>query len=119
MGNVVVAISCIDDLNAENYPLWSAVFVVLVGDGVDITLYVRGGYFQDPCLGRILTIPIKYDKLFQSPNHMAQGSLPSPAPLHQIVPLSPSFSCFFLVRVLTIATSPMAIFQTMGHDRRH
>jgi hypothetical protein len=45
MGNVVVAVSCIHDLNAENYPLWGTVFVVLVGDGVDITLYVRGGYF--------------------------------------------------------------------------
>ena len=93
MGNVVVAVSCIDDLNAENYPLWSTVFVVLVGDGVDITLYVRGGYFQDPCLGRILTIPIKYDKLLQSPNHMAQGSLPPPLHLTMSIP-SPRPFCF-------------------------
>lgn len=71
---MVAAVSGVDDLNAENTHVWSAVFIVVTGDGVDITLHVRGGYIQNPRLGRSLSFPIKYDKLLQSPDYMAQGA---------------------------------------------
>ena len=80
MADVVAAVSCDNDLNQENTPLWRAVFIVIVGYGTDITLHVRGGHFQNPCLGRILAIPTKYDKLLQSANHLAQGSSPTRLP---------------------------------------
>lgn len=110
---MVAAVSCDHDLNQENTPLWCAVFIVIAGNGTDITLHVRGGHFQNPCLGRILAIPTKYDKLLQSANHMAQG--PSPTRLYA----PPSLYPRWFRPVLMTVTSTMAILQIMGHDRRY
>jgi hypothetical protein len=84
---MVAAVSYLDDFDSQDSPLWTPIFVVFVGDGVDITLHVRRRHLQDPGMGRIYPLPTKYDIILQPPNNMAKG--PSLPPT--LVPCPPAF----------------------------
>ena len=97
-GLMAVAIPLIDDFNAKDNVVWSAIFFLAVDNGSHITLHVRRRHLQNSCVGRIKPLPTEHDLILQSPNNMAQSS-------------------FLLTPRLMTVTSAMAILPIMGNGR--
>ena len=72
-----VTIPFIDDFNAEDNVVWSAIYFRVVDDGSHITLHVRRRHLQNSCLGGIKSLPTQHDLILQPPNNMAQSCPPS------------------------------------------
>ena len=70
---ITVTISLVHNIHTKNITIRRAILTFRANHGNNITLHVRRRNLQIPCLGRLKSIPIKYDKLLQSPNNLAQS----------------------------------------------
>lgn len=73
---MAVAIPFAINFNAADIVVWSAVHFRAVDNGSHITLHVRCRHFENTCVGRIKSLPIKHDLVLQPPNNMAQSLHP-------------------------------------------
>jgi len=65
------------NIYTKNCIIRHSILVFRNDHGNNLTLHVRRRNLQITRLGRLLTLPIKYDKLLQSSNHMAQSFTPT------------------------------------------
>ena len=70
---MVVTISHHNHFSSKDITIWNSIRFLNVDDGNHSTLYLCCRHLEGSRLGRINSVPIKHDKLLQSPDNMAEG----------------------------------------------